>query len=224
MPDWLQTSLANGAEPSPAILAWRIGMALVLGGVVALIYRWARRGEAVQPTFLTTLVLLSAVIAMATQVIGDNVARAFSLVGALSVVRFRTVVKDTQDTAFVIFAVVVGMASGANHLVVALVGLSLVGGVALFMWPRRFSGGWDATESSLALRIVPSEGVQSSIEQLIAASAERCRLSSLGTARQGSALDLTFRVRLRPGSSPATMVAELKMLAGVESVELRRDD
>src|SRR2546430_13730647 len=45
-----------------------------------------------------------------TQVIGDNVARAFSLVGALSIVRFRTVVRDTQDTAYVIFAVVVGMA------------------------------------------------------------------------------------------------------------------
>jgi len=99
------------------VLAWRIGMAVILGVAVAAIYRWARRGEAIQPTFLTTLVLLAAVIAMATQVIGDNVARAFSLVGALSVVRFRTVVKDTQVTAFVIFAVVVGMASGANHLV-----------------------------------------------------------------------------------------------------------
>ena len=52
---------------------------------------------------------------MVTQVIGDNVARAFSLVGALSIVRFRTVVRDTQDTAYVIFAVAVGMAVGANH-------------------------------------------------------------------------------------------------------------
>jgi hypothetical protein len=224
MPEWLHTSLANGQDPSLAVLAWRIGMALVLGGVVAGIYRWARRGEAVTPTFLTTLVLLSAVIAMATQVIGDNVARAFSLVGALSVVRFRTVVKDTQDTAFVILAVVVGMASGANHLVVALVGLSLVAVVSLLMWPRRFSGGWDVIESSLALRIVPTEGVQSATEQLIANSTERCRLSSIGTARQGSALDLTFRVRLRQGISPSTLVAELKLLAGVESVELRRED
>ena len=73
MPEWLQTSLANGADPSPAILAWRIGTALLLGGVVAAIYRWARRGESIQPTFLTTLVLLAGVIAMATQVIGDNV-------------------------------------------------------------------------------------------------------------------------------------------------------
>jgi hypothetical protein len=224
MPDWLQTSLANGGDPSPAILAWRIGTALLLGGVVAAIYRWARRGESIQPTFLTTLVLLAGVIAMATQVIGDNVARAFSLVGALSVVRFRTVVKDTQDTAFVIFAVVVGMAAGANHLVVALVGLSLVGFISLLMWPRRFSGGWDNAESSLALRIAPGEGVQSATEQLVSASAERCRLTSVGTARQGSALDLIYRVRLRQGCSPSALVAELKALSGVESVELRREE
>ena len=49
MPDWLQTSLANGADPSPAILAWRIGAALLLGGMVAAIYRWARRGAPSSP-------------------------------------------------------------------------------------------------------------------------------------------------------------------------------
>ena len=79
--------------------------------------------------------LLSCLIAMATQIIGDNVARAFSLVGALSVVRFRTVVKDTQDTAFVIFAVVVGMAAGADNLAVGLVGLIVVGVASLALWP-----------------------------------------------------------------------------------------
>ena len=65
-------------------------------------------------SFVVTLVLLTILIAMVTQVIGDNVARAFSLVGALSIVRFRTVVRDTQDTAYVIFAVAVGMAVGAE--------------------------------------------------------------------------------------------------------------
>ncbi len=58
--------------------------------------------------------LLAVLIAMVTQVIGDNVALAFSLVGALAIVRFRTVVRDTQDTAFVMLSVVVGMAVGAR--------------------------------------------------------------------------------------------------------------
>ena len=64
---------------------------------------------------------------MVTQVIGSNVALAFSLVGALSIVRFRTVVRDTEDTAFVIFAMTAGMAVGAQNVVLALTGLVIVG-------------------------------------------------------------------------------------------------
>jgi uncharacterized membrane protein YhiD involved in acid resistance len=169
------------------------------------------------------LILLATVIAMATQVIGDNVARAFSLVGALSVVRFRTVVKDTQDTAFVIFAVVVGMASGANHLVAALVGIGLVTIASLVLWPRRRLDGWIVAESSLALRITAEAGVQAATEQLLAASTQRCDLTSVSTARQGTALDLSYRVRLRAGSLPSALVAELHALHGVESVDLKRE-
>ena len=73
--------------------------------------------------------LLAILIALVTQVIGNSVARAFSLVGALSLVRFRTEVQDTRDTAFVIFAVVIGMATGGGHLQAAMAGL-LVGSIA----------------------------------------------------------------------------------------------
>jgi hypothetical protein len=223
MPDWLHTSLANGSEPAPAVLAWRIGMAMLSGAAVAMLYRWARRGEAVPPTFLTTLVLLATAIAMATQVIGDNVARAFSLVGALSIVRFRTVVKDTQDTAFVILAVVVGMASGANHLVVGMVGLGIVTAASLVLWPRRRSDGWVVSESTLGLRISAGDSAKSMVDQTLAAATDRCDLRAVSTARQGSAIDLTYSIRLRPGTSPAAIVAELHRLTGVESVDLKRE-
>ena len=72
-----------------------------------------------------------------------SVARAFSLVGALSIVRFRTVVRDMQDTAYVIFAVVVGMAAGTGNFVAALIGIGMVG-VAAFIaskGPYRLSNG-----------------------------------------------------------------------------------
>jgi hypothetical protein len=89
------------------VLAWGLGLA------IAGIYRRARPMNLEAESFTVTLVLLTILIAMVTQVIGDNVARAFSLVGALSIVRFRTVVRDTQDTAYVIFAVAIGMDADA---------------------------------------------------------------------------------------------------------------
>ncbi|WZO99953.1 DUF4956 domain-containing protein [Isosphaeraceae bacterium EP7] len=222
MPEWLDASLSGTTTVTPAILAWRIGCALVLGIVVAGICRFARRGEPVAATFLTTLVMLSALIAMATQVIGDNVARAFSLVGALSVVRFRTVVKDTQDTAFVIFAVVVGMAAGSSHLAVALIGLVLFLLVTPLLWPRRRADPWYAAESKLSMRVALAEGTRTSAELRLGEECERFALTSASTAKQGSCLDLTYRVRLRPGVGAADLVAGLDALNGVDSVEIRQ--
>src|SRR6476659_918673 len=120
----------------PLAVFLRLILAMVLGGIVAAVYRRTRYASQTPSSFTVTLVLLSVLIAMVTQVIGDNVARAFSLVGALSIVRFRTVVRDTQDTAYVIFAVAIGMAIGANHPAVALCGLTVVGGAALLLRKR----------------------------------------------------------------------------------------
>src|SRR3954468_9915064 len=111
----------------------RLVLALVLGVAIAWIYRRARSANGEAESFGVTLVLLTILIAMVTQVIGDNVARAFSLVGALSIVRFRTVVRDTQDTAYVIFAVAVGMAVGAGHPGLAASGLAVIALAAVVM-------------------------------------------------------------------------------------------
>jgi hypothetical protein len=224
MPEWFRESLANGSEPAPGLLAWRIGIALALGLGVAGIYRWARRGEPVQPTFSVTLVLLATLIAMVTQVIGDNVARAFSLVGALSVVRFRTVVKDTQDTAFVIFAVVVGMAAGANHLTVAVVGLGMIALAGVFLWPERRGDLWAESLSAITVRIDLATGAQPLVERLLTDLGCRFSLTLAETSRQGASLDLCYSARLRPGTSPASLIREINAIDGVQSVGIRAKD
>ncbi len=110
----------------PLAIAARLLLALAFGALVAAIYKWARKSNESATSFPMTLVLLCVLIAMVTQVIGDNIARAFSLVGALSIVRFRTVVRDTKDTAYVILAVIAGMSAGAGNLWVAALGLAAV--------------------------------------------------------------------------------------------------
>src|SRR6188508_2461245 len=122
--------------PTPGDVMIRLSAALALAGAVVWIYKQTRAESEVIPSFTRTLVLLAILVAMVTQVIGTNTARAFGLVGALSIVRFRTVVRDTQDTAYVIFAVVVGMAMGAGNILVGVVGLVVVG-IAAWIMRRR---------------------------------------------------------------------------------------
>lgn len=221
MPDWLVNSFKSSSTPSVPELFWRLVCAFILGWAVAGIYRSTRRHEAA-PTFPPTLVLLSILIAMVTQVIGDNVARAFSLVGALSIVRFRTVVRDTQDTAFVIFAVVVGMGVGADHLVLALIGLAVVGVAAALTRPRSSPKDWSNVDCVVDVRLEAHEGPEEILEGVFQASLVFYEMLSVGTAQKGEAVDISYRVRLRTGVLPANFVAQLNALEPVQRVEFRR--
>jgi hypothetical protein len=225
VPEFLRTAFAS--QPiAPQDVALRLIAALLLGLLVAWIYRRTRPEGDIAESFPGTLVLLSVLIAMVTQVIGDNIARAFSLVGALSIVRFRTVVRDTQDTAFVIFAVVVGMAVGASALWVAGLGLVIVAAAAFLMRLRGASGAVSEGPAPYLLHV--RLGLGHDVEALLAGTLETHlaarRLQSMNTAKQGLSIDVTYGVALRKAASAEALVKALNRLEGVQSVELLRQE
>jgi hypothetical protein len=222
MPDFLKAPFINGPEISPPEVLVRLFLALVLGAVVAWIYRRTRRGAEISSSFPVTLVLLSVLIAMVTQVIGDNVARAFSLVGALSIVRFRTVVRDTQDTAYVIFAVVVGMAVGANDLWVGVIGIGVVGIAGYLMTARAKVFSASQPAFLLSLRVGLGHDLDKLLGGALEAHLQERELMSVGTAKQGASLDVTYETRLRPAGSADELVKALNRIEGVQNVQLRR--
>lgn len=220
MNELLASAFKPTAAVSPADVLLRLTVALLLGGCVGWIYRRAR-GAAASGSFLITLVLLSVLIAMVTQVIGDNVARAFSLVGALSIVRFRTVVRDTQDTAYLIFAVVVGMAVGALQLWVGVVGLGVVG-LAVWGLRRAASGGDSAPGWVLQLRLNIGLDPAAVIARVLVPAGVRADLVAVETARQGIALDAVYHLQLRAAQRPDALLQELNRIEGVQGVSLKR--
>jgi uncharacterized membrane protein YhiD involved in acid resistance len=220
MPEFLRAELQ--APGAPLIVLGRLVAAMFLGGVVAWIYQRTRPATETSSSLAITLVLLSILIAMVTQVIGDNVARAFSLVGALSIVRFRTVVRDTVDTAFVIFAVAVGMAVGAGHPSVALSGLGVVGVAAWFM-----TRGQTAADSQvtylLQLRVGLGHDVETLLAPALSAHVRSRRLVSMSTAKQGMAIEATYRIELQKEQSAGELVKALNRIEGVQSVSINRE-
>lgn len=222
MPEWLQKTIDEAIDVPLDHLIPRLAFALVLGIVVAGIYRGTRRAAHVTATFPATLVLLCVLIAMVTQVIGDNIARAFSLVGALSIVRFRTVVQDTKDTAFVIFAVVMGMAVGAGQPAVALCGMATVAAAAFLFRDR--SPGTALSDRQLLLHVRLGWSPESEAHLLTALSkhATDTEPISAGTARHGAAMELSYRIKLLPAATLTQVVADLNRVEGVQAVELKR--
>ncbi len=222
MPDFLTVASGVGRAVAPIEILARLMMALMLGGVIAWTYRRTRAASEVSPSFATTLVLLAVLIAMVTQVIGDNIARAFSLVGALSIVRFRTVVRDTRDTAYVIFAVVVGMAVGANDPWVAGLGILVVVLAAFLLKPGAAAGSGSSPTFELRLRVVLGFDLDALSGRLLEEWLVSRTLLSIGTVKQGSLLSVVYEARLRRERSPADLIQALRRIEGVQSVNLQR--
>lgn len=220
MPDFFASPLTGANQLPPLEVAVRLLAALLLGGVVSLAYRFTRRTADVDLSFSVTLVLLCVLIAMVTQVIGDSIARAFGLVGALSIVRFRTVVRDTQDTAYVIFAVIVGMAVGAQSMWVAVVGITVI---ILAELAVTLLSGWSGASSPEYLLTMRTEldcDLDGLVRGLLQGSVRRLELRSLGTGRQGSCLEGTYGIRLREDASLPALVKQFDVANGVQSVQI----
>jgi uncharacterized membrane protein YhiD involved in acid resistance len=234
LPEWLTSTFEADTELTLSLLGIRLLAALALGCIVAGIYRFTHGRPELRAiraadangrdgsSLMATLVLLTILIAMMTLVIGNNVARAFSLVGALAIVRFRTVVEDTRDTAFVIFAVCVGMAVGAGFLKVPLLGIPIAGAAAFLFRPRARDLDERARGFRLTVRLNLGLSPDAVLADALKTHVEWSHLVEIGTARQGAAIECEYDVSLRREYGAPALLAELHRLEGVQGVELSR--
>ena len=126
--DWFADQLSN-FTPFNVVIALLV--ALAAGLIIAAVYKATYRGVLYSPSFTLTLILLCLVTTPVVMAIGSNVALSMGMVGALSIVRFRTAVKDPLDTAYMFWAITMGILVGSNAYVIAIVALLGIGGILL---------------------------------------------------------------------------------------------
>jgi uncharacterized membrane protein YhiD involved in acid resistance len=125
MEESLQNILIFTITPQEAIL--NLTLALVCGIIIAAFYRATYKGVSFSTSNVISLLMLTMITTLVIMVIGNNLARAFGLVGAMSIIRFRTAVKHTQDIMYIFFALAAGLACGAGMYFIALLGTLFIG-------------------------------------------------------------------------------------------------
>lgn len=116
------------------VIFWSI----VLSLIIAITYRGTHRGISYSQTFTQNLVLIGLIVSLVMLIVGTNIARAFTLLGALSIVRFRNAVKDSRDVGFIFFVMAIGMACGTRFYSVAMIGTFAGCGLMYFMTYTQF--------------------------------------------------------------------------------------
>ena len=125
--EWFGQQMAS-LTPMKMILA--LAMGFLVGFIIALVYRKTFRGVLYSPSFATTLIMLCLVTTPVVMCIKSNIALSMGMVGALSIVRFRTAVTDPLDTAYMFWSLTMGILLGAELYSIALV---VVAGISLVM-------------------------------------------------------------------------------------------
>ena len=212
---------SSGAAPLQSIssveIILHLLLAFALGLSVAVIYRIVNRNKALNPTFMSTLIILAMVVALVMMVIGNSIARAFSLVGALSIIRFRTVVKDNRDIAFVFFALAGGMAAGIGNFRIAIYGVGVILLLILLIDFLQFGASRKGLYVMRAY-LAPTDVDEDSIERVFAESFSMKKDLSIKSVRMGQFIEQTCMVRLKRGRDVKSITTALTGIEGVERV------
>lgn len=193
-------------------------VSLAIGLALALVYRTTHKGLSYSQSFSQTIVFVALIVAIVMMVIGGSLARAFALVGALSIIRFRTVLKDTKDMAYIFAALALGMAAGTSNYFLAGVGTVAVALLAYGLSASNFGAVY---KSEFILRFRFSQDGQSA--EYLEAINEMCKRSNLlhmEPSGDNRTLSLTYDVNLRDEVSAKLLTQKINGLEGVSEVVL----
>jgi hypothetical protein len=193
-----------------------ISLSLALGLYVALVYRLSTPPGSYSVSIQHTLLYLGMVVALVMLVISNQLARAFTLVGALAVIRFRTPIKSAKDASFIFLALVGGMGMGVGMFGETALGVGLIG---VFMVAIRYSRiGLRAKGETLVKFIVPTTG-EADISyhgEIFRTYLSDQRLINTRSVRDGEGLEMTFLVKPR---RHADLAAFSRALAGHPAID-----
>jgi uncharacterized membrane protein YhiD involved in acid resistance len=194
-------------------------LSFVLSAVIGYVYKITHHGTSYTQSYVHTLVLMGMVVSTIMLIVGSNIARAFSLVGALSIIRFRNAVKETRDVGFIFFAMAVGMATGTKFYLLAVVTTVVISLVILLM--NRFD--WYSREAAsqlIKIQVPNSADFDTLFDKVFAKYTSESELISVDSVRSGMLTELIYTITLRKRVAMQPFLTEIKSANGNNKVTL----
>ncbi|MCD4705493.1 DUF4956 domain-containing protein [bacterium] len=198
---------------------FNIILSLVLVLIISWVYRRTHQGLSYSQSFNFTLIIIGLLICVVMMIIGSNIAIAFGALGAFSLIRFRTAVKDAKDIAFVFFAVAIGMAVGTGNYMIAVLSVILISVVIVILDKIDF-GSVKKFNYVLTLSSNSEESTNERMKEIFKEYLKTESLLNANAREQGKILDLTFNINLIKDSEINKFINELSNIDGINNVNL----
>ena len=198
------------AKFTPANIALVLLCSLAASVIIVLVYKKTYRGVLYNPSYSTTLILLTMVTSSVVMAIGSNVALSMGMVGALSIVRFRTAVKDPIDTSYMFWSITMGILIGSGYYLPAMV---VVLGISAIMLALSFLKVRSSDSYLLVVHFDPI--AEQEIDAELHRSVKHYRVRSKTITRSGA--EMTVELQL---SQRSDVVGHMLDISGVHDATL----
>jgi len=187
----------------PSDLFISLGLGFVVGAIIAFVYKRTYRGVLYSPSFAITLIMLTLITTPVVMCIKSDIALSMGMVGALSIVRFRTAVKDPMDTAYMFWALTMGILLGAGLHLIALIVVLCIAVLMFVLTFAKFSN-----PNSYLLVVHYDEFCEQSITAELRRSVKNYKLRSKSLTRAGA--EMTYEVRLNERHEIVTRMLDIE--------------
>ena len=215
--------LEKGVTTLPlSLILINLVLVFVLVLIAAYTYRKTHSGVAYTQSFNFAMIMVALIVSMVMMTIQSNLALSIGLVGSLSVIRFRAVIRDTRDMAFLFLAIAIGLACGACNYRVAISGTLIICLLCIISQKMRFSPIASA-EYVLIFRCPGTGETRSAVEEHIQSMTRWYRLRSMHETGDGP-VEYTYLVAFTRGQAPEGLAEALRSVDDLGQISLISPD
>ncbi|MDF2615186.1 MAG: hypothetical protein K0S71_2972 [Clostridia bacterium] len=196
-----------------------LGAALLLGLLISLVYLKTHREEGYSASFTVTLIMLPAIIAVIIAIIGNNVASAFSLAGAFSLIRFRSAPGDPKDIAYVFFTLAIGLACGMGYITYAGIFAIILCIVMIILNQTNFA---KQKSNHMQLKITVPEDLnfQELFDDILEEFTHSWNLKRIKTSDFGSVFEVIYNINMKQQTDQKRFIDKLRCRNGNLNITL----
>lgn len=196
-----------------------IGVSIFLGFIISLAYMYTNKKEGYTPSFTITLIMLPVIISIIILLVGNNVARAFSLAGAFSIIRFRSAPGNPKDISYIFFTLAVGLASGMGYIGYAVIFTVILCLVMIIIEKANFAM---AKTKALRLKILIPEDLnyEGLFDKILDKHVESWKIETVKTKDFGALFELTYRLNVNDELKQKNLIDDLRCKNGNLSISI----
>jgi len=217
MNDWFWRGDYGAAPTNYAALIIALLLAFVCGHAIAWTYMFTHTGLSYSRSFVNTLILMPVIVALVMMILANNLVLAFGLMAIFAMVRFRSILRDTLDTAYVLAVIVIGLACGTLKFSSAIIGCLATAGIMFYFYLTSF-GTRHRYDLILNVQWLRPLGELNDLRQLLSRHSRAAQCASQRANEGYPGIDLSYRLLLRNPARKDELLEELRSMKGVARV------